>query len=85
VSDRIEISRANFAEFQERMLLIAAHGSEKAVSAAVRSGYEFLRSLPKGSPVDDAHHFDVLTTREERIEHVERFAKRREISLEGLE
>ena len=85
MNDRIEISRANFAEFQERMLLIAAHGSEKAaVSAAVRSGYEFLKALPAGSPVDYTDHFGALTTREERIEHIERFSKRREISLEGL-
>lgn len=83
MSRRNETSRANFAEFQDHIRLVATNlSADAAVSDAVLRGYRFLRSLPAGSPVDYGDHLGALTTREEMIEHVQRFAKRRGIELE---
>jgi hypothetical protein len=49
--------------------------------AAVREQYDFLKLLPHGSPVDAADHFGALTTREDRMKQVERFAKRWRVQL----
>jgi hypothetical protein len=43
---------------------------------AVREQYDFLKALPPSSPVDAADHFNVLTTREDRLRNVSDFAKR---------
>ena len=76
---RIETSRRNFERHQ--VLGRDMGGGSPSMANSIRAMYQFLKALPPGSPVDAADHFNVLTTREERMEQVERFAKRWRVEL----
>ena len=79
MTSRIETSRRNFEQFQK----IGRDLSDglDCMIAAVREQYDFLQALPKNSPVDPADHLGALTTREDRLRHVNDFAKRWEFEL----
>ena len=79
MTSRIETSRRNFEQFQ-KIGRDLGDGLDCMIWA-VREQYDFLQALPPGCPVDAADHFDVLTTREDRLRHVESFAKRWEFEL----
>ena len=79
MSSRIETSRRNFERHQ--ILGRDMRGGSPAMANSIKAMYQFLKALPPGSPVDAADHFNVLTTREDRMEQVERFAKRWRVKL----
>jgi len=74
MTSRIETSRRNFEQFQ-KIGRDLGDGLECMIWA-VREQYDFLKALPPSSPVDAADHFNVLTTREDRLRNVNDFAKR---------
>ena len=79
MSSRIETSRRNFEQFQKIGRNLG--GGLDCMIWAVREQYDFLQALPKNSPVDAADHFNALTTREDRLKHMNDFAKRWEFEL----
>ena len=79
MTSRIETSRRNFEQFQKIGRDLG--GGLDCMIAAVREQYDFLKLLPHGSPVDAADHFNALTTREDRLKHMNDFAKRWEFEL----
>ena len=76
---RIETSRRNFEQFQ-KIGRDLGDGLDCMIWA-VREQYDFLQALPKNSPVDPVDHLGALTTREDRLRHVNDFAKRWEFEL----
>jgi hypothetical protein len=79
MTSRIETSRRNFEQFQ-KIGRDLGNGLECMI-LAVREQHDFLKALPKNSPVDPVDHLGALTTREDRFRHVNDFAKRWEFEL----